>query len=240
MVRSAELQNAINQISAVIPQAHPATGWYYSEKKPTRCIVPDKKIWSCMFGFLSRLFSGEIICFSPDHPGCAGASCYLGYTSPPEDAGSFLAGKEKFKKNKELGDAFYAGLEVIPADHTYALWQQLVKIPDESQVEVVNLWIQADSLSGLVTLANYDRASNNNVMIPFSSGCQSIWTIPYSEKDNAEPKCVVGGMDPVVRSYLAAEVVTFSMVADRFLEMANNITGSFLESKRWQATLKKE
>ncbi len=239
MVRSAEVQDALQQIAAVIPLVHPATGWYFAKKAPLQCIIPEKDTWSCMFSHIPSLFSGEVICFSPDNSGCAGAACYLGFTPPMKDAGYFLAEKEKFKKSEELGNAFYEELEIPDAPNKYVLWQQLSTITNECQIEVVNLWVQGDGLSALVTLANYDRASNNNVLVPFSSGCQSIWTIPYREKKAADPKCIVGCMDPAVRHYLAAEVVGFSIVAERFLEMADNVAGSFLERQEWQAILEK-
>ena len=112
-------------------------------------------------------------------------------------------------------------------------------VEDGCQIEVVNLWIHADGLSGLVTLANYDRPSNDNVLIPCSSGCQSIWTLPYLEKEAAERKCFVGCMDPVVRHYLAKDVLSFSMAAERFVEMANNVAGSFLERQKWLEIMEK-
>lgn len=46
------------------------------------------------------------------------------------------------------------------------------------KIEVVNLWVDAVSLAGPVTLSNYDRPNNDNVAVPFASGCQSIWTSP--------------------------------------------------------------
>ncbi len=233
MVSSTEIRDAHRHVAAVIPYIHPATAWYFADKRPKGSIMPDQDNWSCMFCHLPNLFSGDAICFSSDRTGCAGASCYLGFSAPAKDAGYFLAEKERFKKSVELGNTYYKELKIPTAPEKYVLWQRLESIPDECQIEVVNLWIQADGLSGLVTLANYDRPSNDNVLIPCSSGCQSLWTLPYLENEAAEKKCVVGCMDPVVRHYLAKDVLSFSMAAERFMEMANNVDGSFLESPKW-------
>ena len=239
MVSSTEIRDAHKKIAAVIPFSHPATVWYFSKIEPEECIMPEQDTWSCMFSHVPRLFYGDAICFSAGRTGCAGASCYLGFSHPAKDAGYYLAEKEKFKKSKELGDAFYDKLKAPPALQRYVLWQKLENITDGCQVEVINLWIQADGLSGLVGLANYDRTTSDNVVIPSSSGCQSLWTLPFQQRNAADAKCIVGCTDPVVRHYLPKDVLSFSMIAERFLEMADNVAGSFLKREKWSAILKK-
>lgn len=95
-------------------------------------------------------------------------------------------------------------------------------------MEVVNLWTGASSLSVLHTLANYDRATNDNVIMPFSSGCQSIWTLPYKEAGNEMPRAIAGSLDPTVRMFLPEGTISFSVPSGRFIEMCDNIEGSFL------------
>lgn len=97
--------------------------------------------------------------------------------------------------------------------------ERLDKLRDGTVPDVVTLWVNAESLSGLVTLANYDRPTNDNVMIPFASGCQSIWTIPFKEKYQELPKCVAGMMDPAVRKYLSSDLLSFSMPVKRFMKI---------------------
>lgn len=117
--------------------------------------------------------------------------------------------------------------------------ERIEDLDDKSIPEVITLWVNTTSLSGLVTLANYDRPTNNNVLIPFASGCQSVWTFPYKEKFQEFPKCVVGLIDPAARVFMPSEVLSFSMPANRLLEMADNISGSFLESDIWKNLQKK-
>ena len=95
-------------------------------------------------------------------------------------------------------------------------------------------------MSDLVTLANYDRPDNDNVVIPFASGCQSIWSIPYNEKDSKEPKCVIGCIDPAMRKHLPSDIISFAVPANRFVEMVENIPGRFLDKKSWKVIKNKE
>jgi hypothetical protein len=66
----------------------------------------------------------------------------------------------------------------------------------------------------------------------------SLWMLPYSEKGLEGGRCVIGSTDPAMRKHLGPEVLSFSMAADRCLEMMRNIEGSFLESTAWQGLVK--
>ncbi|MDM8526428.1 DUF169 domain-containing protein [Desulfococcaceae bacterium HSG8] len=217
-----------------IPFKFPPTGWYFTPLKPPHAVTFDEKRRICMFEYFERVTKGEILCFSARNPGCSGAACYLGFKEPGEKAGTFLSQKEGFKKNAALGNAFYAEIQARPAREDYLIFGQLENIEEKADIEVVNLWADALSLTGLVTMANYDRPANNNVLIPFASGCQSVWTIPYKEKPSELPKCVVGLTDPSVRGFFPADVLSFSLPVNRLIEICDNISGSFLKQASWK------
>ena len=44
---------------------------------------------------------------------------------------------------------------------------------------------------------------------------------------------MVGGMDPAMRWCLPPEVVSFAVTSSRLVEMADNVSGSFLEEQSW-------
>ena len=90
-----------------------------------------------------------------------------------------------------------------------------------------------DQLSALAVLANYYRPGNENVVMPFSSGCQSIFLLPYGEGQKENPRAVVGLTDITVRPMVNPAMLSFSMPYTMFLEMEENITGSFLEKPLW-------
>jgi hypothetical protein len=109
--------------------------------------------------------------------------------------------------------------------------EKLENIDDNREIEVANLFpASITNLAKLVTLSSYDRMANaDNVLIPDASGCQSIFTAPYHEKFQENPKCIIGLMDTMARNFVPEDMMLFSMPTNRFVEMANNIEGSFLD-----------
>lgn len=211
----------------------PAMGWYFCNTRPRNTLVFEKDKWSCMFQHIDNIAGGKQLCFSADLPGCGGAACYLGFKKPSDNAGGFLAENEKYKSCVEYGKAFYKEIQALEAKDNYIILARIQDIPRDIKIEVINLWVNAEALTGLVTLANFDRATSNNVSIPFASGCQSIWTIPYKEKNEQTPKAVVGGMDPTMRKYISPETLLFSLPSERFMELAGNVSRSFLLGNDW-------
>ncbi|MCK9419543.1 MAG: DUF169 domain-containing protein [Nitrospirae bacterium] len=229
-----KVKDSLNRLLRYLPVRMPTTGWSFAHKAPACVVSPENRTWTCMFGYINRIVRGEPVCFSSENTGCSGASCYLGFKTPSKDAGSFLAQKEKFKKDAALGNAFYEHIGAHASETKFIIWGTIDNSDEDAEIEVVNLWVDAVNLAGLVTLSNYDRPNNDNVSVPFASGCQSIWTIPYKEKHAEESKGIVGCMDPAMRKYLPSDVVSFSVPTKRFVEMTENISGSFLEQSGWK------
>lgn len=235
-----QVNSGSNKLAEYMPFKMPPTCWYFASESPCDAIIPDSEAWSCIFEFVSEIASGKKLCLSERNPGCSGASLYLGFREPGVGAGGFLAGQERFKKNVELGNAFYDEIKALPAKNDFIVLSQVEDLENNIIPEVITLWVDATSLSGLITLANYDRATNNNVIIPFASGCQSIWTIPYKEKFQRFPKGVVGLVDPAARVPLPPEVLSFSMPVNRFIELVDNVEGSFLELRTWKGLIRQK
>lgn len=235
------IKNAFALLSKYLPLELPAMGWYFAEELPPNANLSTMRgRQGCMFASIDKLFKGDNLCFSFENTGCYGASCYLGFTRPAKDAGAFLSASEGFKKNKAFAQAFYKDIQARTPKKKNMVIESLDNIDDNRSIEVINLWVKPIHLSGLITLANYDRPDNDNVLFPFSSGCQSIWTIPYKEKVKSKPKSVVGCIDPAIRKYLPDDILSFSVSTERFVEMAGCISGSFLEKSGWLNLMAKE
>ena len=159
----------ITIISQLLPFSLPPMGWSYSREKPQDVIEFKTDTWRCMFSRINYVAGGKKLAFSEGKTGCEGAACYLGFKEVNPGAGKFLAETERFKLNIGLGKDFYNQIQPIPTQHKYLILAPIEDISQDVNIEVVVLWVNALSLSGLVTLANFDRSSNNNVMIPFAS-----------------------------------------------------------------------
>jgi hypothetical protein len=107
--------------------------------------------------------------------------------------------------------------------------------------QTVVFFVNPDQLSALVVLANYGHQSNENVIIPYAAGCQTIGIYPYREAKSENPRAVVGLTDLSARVYvrkqLGSNLMTFSIPFAMFEQMEKNVAGSFLERHTWLSLL---
>ena len=101
-------------------------------------------------------------------------------------------------------------------------------------------FVSPDQLSALTVLANYARGDNENVIIPYAAGCQTIGIYPYREAASARPRAVVGLTDLSARLYVRKQLgdphlLTFTVPFALFEEMERSVPGSFLERPTWLA-----
>jgi uncharacterized protein (DUF169 family) len=113
--------------------------------------------------------------------------------------------------------------------------------PLKEKPQVVVFFANPDQLSGLVVLANYARGDNENAIIPFAAGCQQIGIFPYREARSDRPRAVVGLTDisarKNVKQQLGRDVFTFAVPWQMFMEMEENVEGSFLQKQTWRSIL---
>lgn len=235
-MNSAKIKENLQKLSETICFKHPATGWYFSSQELENSFVFKNKKWVCMFMYLKMVMkTGKRIRFSENSgKACTGPVEYFGFKKLTGKDGLFIAETEHFKKNKVLArDYYYESLERIrPAKKKYIYMDKVENIDNDKEIEVINLFPDPTGLASLTVLSNYDRETNmDNVLTPFASGCQSTFAFPYYEKYQPQPKCVIGMMDPLARHFIPEDMISFSMPSNRFLEMAHNIQGSFLDKE---------
>ncbi len=226
------------ELSKYIPVELPSMGWYFSEDQPDDAFVFEVNKRNCMFNHLKSISKGEKLCFSANRVGCMAGNCYLGFDNPinmKERITLAVSEREKFKKTKELGDSFFNRVQITPAKKEFLVFERIDDIKDGKEIEVVVLWVSGLSISGLTTLANFNRKTNDNVIIPFGSGCQGIWTYPYLEKE----KAVIGCIDPSVRWKIPFNLLSFSINSKMFVEMTDNVPESFLNKEFWLKAVEK-
>lgn len=163
----------------------------------------------------------------------------LAETVGKEFADDFLEG-ERYLKSPELVDQRLNNLPITEIKSNYVIFKPLSEIdPGVEQPETVVFTVDGDQLSALIILANYAKASTENVVTPYSAGCQAIGILPWHEAKSANPRAVVGLTDisarKNVRELLGAEYFSFAMPWKMFLEMESNVEGSFLERSTWQS-----
>jgi uncharacterized protein (DUF169 family) len=158
-----------------------------------------------------------------------------------ESYDNFLHG-ERYIQTPEQVKRFIANLPVTQIPKRYVVFRPLSDVdPVQSPPQTVIFFADPDELSALVVLANYGRGDNENVIIPYASGCQTIGIIPYREAKADRPRAVVGLTDLSARVYIRKQLgdnlMSFAMPFPLFLEMEANVEGSFLQRHPWQELL---
>ncbi len=155
---------------------------------------------------------------------------------------NFLHG-ERYIKSPSLVKNFLASLPLTEIPKQYVVLKPLDDVDARKEKpQTIIFFVNPDQLSALVVLANYGRGDNENVIIPYAAGCQTIGIYPYREAESDTPRAVVGLTDLSARLYIRKQLgdnhlMTFSVPIALFNEMEQNVSGSFLERHTWQSLL---
>lgn len=155
-----------------------------------------------------------------------------------ESFDNFLHG-ERYIKTPELVTDFVNGLPTMEIPKEFVVFKPLSEVDDtKEKPEVVIFFADPDQFSALAVLANYGRPDNENVIIPFAAGCQSIGIYPYREAQRKNPRAVAGLIDITarlqVKNQLGDNLLTMALPLALYREMENNVKGSFLQRHTWQ------
>jgi len=150
----------------------------------------------------------------------------------------FLEGERYLKGPREV-EAIVRNLPIVEIPFQYVIFKPLENVSENDSIQTIIYLADPDQLSALVVLANHARSTNDNVTIPFASGCQAIGILPYAEGRKESPGAVVGMIDPSarknVRKLLDSNLLSFSMPLKLYNEMEANSSGSFLFRNTWKA-----
>lgn len=194
---------------------------------------------ACLIGLLETASRGRTAAFTPMTCGCGGGRAGLGFapmdreriipflsTGTPEMPGEF------YKQSPALVEDFLKTFPA-PSPSPVLLFKPLNQIGEgETPLSVVFL-VNADQLSGLVTLANYDRPAGDGVTVRFGSGCAQTVLYAMTDSEAGETRCTLGLTDPSGRLHMKKDLLSFAIPWKRFLEMEANAEGSFLTKEAW-------
>jgi uncharacterized protein (DUF169 family) len=156
----------------------------------------------------------------------------------PEAYDNFLHGERYIKTPKQV-ETFIGCLPMTEIPATYVVFKPLQDIEkNEEKLQSVIFFVDPDQLSALVVLANYGRGDNENVIIPYAAGCQTIGIYPYREAKSDRPRAVVGLTDISarvhVRKQLGRHLLSFTVPVSMYEEMEGHVEGSFLDRRSWK------
>lgn len=229
--------------------------WLAASAAKRRPAVCDAQTFGCFGGGVGMGFENQYKNF----PGGEEGFCHFlssgieGWGEGPaaaEKVKPFLRGEaydnfvlgERYVKTPEQVKRFIASLPITQIPKRYVVFKPLADVDNEqSPPQTVIFFADPDELSALVVLANYGRGDNENVIIPFAAGCQTIGIYPYREAKADRPRAVVGLTDLSARVYIRKQLgdnlLSFAMPFSLFKEMEANVEGSFLQRHTWQELL---
>ncbi|MCE5198125.1 MAG: DUF169 domain-containing protein [Armatimonadota bacterium] len=218
-----------------------------SDEKPEGALQFREGVWGCVVAMFTAAVRGKVTALDKLTVACGGGSIGLGFceqfAGPPGGIEYFLStGRgegypegEAYLKTPEFAKAFVDQLPRTEIPYTYVIFKPLDQVDPEKETPVlVSFLANPDQLSALVVLANYDRASTDNVIVRFGAGCHQIFLLPYAESLKEEPRAVIGITDITARPYIDPDLLAFTMPWKMFNAMESNIPGSFLEKKDWK------
>jgi hypothetical protein len=217
----------------------------FSDDKPAGARQIREGQWGCVMALYYTVMKlGVAAAFDRKTYGCigGGVGLCLGNTYKPnsEFMENLLADEEGYLKSRELVREFIDSFRYVDIPAEYVIFEPLQNIdPEREEPVLVSFPVNADQLSALAVLINYRRTGNENVAAPFGAGCQSVCVIPYNESRKESPRAIIGNMDLSSRKVLPPEILTFTVPFRTFLEMEEDVPGSFLEKKTWARIVKR-
>ncbi|MCU0558466.1 MAG: DUF169 domain-containing protein [Desulfobacterales bacterium] len=230
--------------------------WLVAHAARGKSAACDRRTFGCFGGGVGMGFGNQYLNF----PG--GQACFCRFLSSgndlwetgrrvaekikphlrPEAHDNFVKG-ERYLKSPELVQKFIDCLPIADIPAATVVFKPLGDVDAKTDPpKVITFFADPDQLSALVVLANYGRGDNQNVIIPFAAGCQTIGIYPLREAQSETPRAVVGLTDlsarVAVRRQLGDNLLSFSVPLPMFEEMEGQVAGSFLERHTWAELLK--
>jgi uncharacterized protein (DUF169 family) len=195
----------------------------------------------CLICNLNRVREGHSFVYSSESTGCLGGKRYTGFSQTLRPNFEYflscgIPGKmegERYKKSPELVKAYLKNNPPFEAPGKNLVFKRWDKLTEQDNPAAVIFYATADVLSGLFTLANFDRFDSHGVISPMGSGCSAIVAYPLTESTSDHPRCVLGMFDVSARPCVPSGTLTFSVPMGRFVQMVQNMDESFLMTKTW-------
>ncbi|WP_029543697.1 DUF169 domain-containing protein [Selenomonas sp. AB3002] len=218
---------------------HPVAVLWKGEM-PEEAIHFQEGKWGCVVALIKAASKGKVACATRATTVCMGGRAGLGFQGYEHGwieyflstGNENIANSEHYKKTPELARVF---TDTIPrvSPKECLVFKPLDMVSDDERPECVIFLVNADQLSGLVTLANYDMESQDNVKVRFASGCGQAVLYPLSAEEKGDKACYIGLTDPSARKVIDKEQLSFSIPYSRFLELEQEAEGSFFATGTW-------
>jgi uncharacterized protein (DUF169 family) len=201
----------------------------------------------CMMADMRRVFKGECLAFGAENIGCGGGLRYCGFAKDLRPGFEhFLSygipGKmkgERYKKDPKTVERMMGVVRNFENPYRWLIAKPFDQLTEHDDPEVIIFYATPDVLSGLFTLANYDRKDLYGVKAPFSAGCGSVVQYPMIMSYSENGDCFMGMYDVSARPYIPEGMVSFSIPVRRFVTLLGYMDECFLITDSWDLIRKR-
>jgi len=211
--------------------------------------VPRPDGHRCIICQIARTRNGATLIFDASSITCGGGLMYTGYSNkrPPNFRYFLSCGKEgvvegeRYKRTPEIVDEWERLIPPFSSEGKEMVFSRWDNLTPEDNPEIVIFFARPEVMSGLFTLANFDRTEPNGVICPMGAGCASIIYYPWLEqqKEGDDQKVILGMFDPSARPCVPVDVLTMAFPMKRFKKIVGYMDESFLKTKTWETVKKK-
>ena len=212
----------------------------FTDHKPESALQLREGKWGCVMAlYCVAMKKGKTVAFDRRSYGCIGAGVGLCLGNSYEDNRDFmqklLADDEGYFANRGLVREFMDTFNYVDTPHHFVVFKPLEQIDlKRERPALISIPVNPDQLSALATLIKFRRPGCEHVAAPFCAGCQSVCVMPYTESSKEYPRAIIGNLDPSSRKILPADILTFTVPLNTFLEMQDDAPRSFLHKKVWE------
>jgi len=145
---------------------------------------------------------------------------------------------EGYRRDPAAVQRFIDALPMMEVPTKYVVLKPLSELKEDEEPISITFLADADQLSAMVILANYEKGDGERVIFPHAAGCQNMGIYTYRESKRDLPRAVVGHNDISARKTLrrlGKDLLTLSVPYSLYKEMEANVDGSFIERETWKA-----
>jgi len=236
----------VSSIAARIKMARHPVAVLRSSVRPENALQLKEGVWACAIGLLNAASKGDTAVFSEATTACNGGRVGLGFCkfqlgfiehflSTGQEGGR---PGERYKETPELAAEYVTNMPSVEPKE-YLVLKPLEQLQPEEQPDHIVFLVNADQLSALVTLANFDLPGRGHVELRFGAACAQTLLFPMANSEQAPDICTIGLTDPSGRKYIEKDLLAFSIPYHRYLAMEEKAENSFLTTDTWAQIAKR-